>query len=285
MRYIFNNYQRRNENGFTIVEMVVVMTVLAILAPLLFVIMNDLYTSNTTSLGLNTQDTNVKTVLRSIDSDLSNATGWDTTLAVDRPLGPKNSTTTSETWSYCGTGGTINCIQSVNRVLIAYINATDKSAADNSRLPVFANTGGSCDTSLSNIDIVKVAYIYFVAADPSGNYNDLYRRTIVNPEKDVFCNGATPYQVTTCALSVRTNANCKDLSGKSHTDAVLLTNVTSFNVDYYATPNGSAISDPYKASAGSITSSQSIGVTVTSQVRIDGKLSTNTSDIRITRPN
>lgn len=285
MRYMFNKYRHRNESGFTIVELVVVMTVLAILSPILFVTMDDLYTSNTSSLALTTQDTDMKTMLRTMDSDLSSATGWDTSLAVVKPLGPTNSTTTSETWSYCGTGGTTNCSQSANRVLIAYVNATDKSSTDTTRLPVFASTGGSCDTSLSNIGIVKVAQIYYVAADASGSYNDLYRRTVVNPEGDTYCNGATPYQHNTCATSVSTNANCKDSSGTSHTDAVLLTNVTSFTVDYYATPNSSAISNPYTTSPSSITSSQSIDVTVTTQVRINGNLNSNTSDIRITRPN
>ncbi|HUO61910.1 MAG TPA: prepilin-type N-terminal cleavage/methylation domain-containing protein [Candidatus Bathyarchaeia archaeon] len=278
---MFNRIRRPAETGFTIVELLIGITVLTVLMPVVLLTLSDLLRSATGALGLNVQDTDTKSVLRSINLELAGVYTWNTSLAVATPLGPTNNTSTPETWSYCGINGTSDCSVSTNRVLIAYQNATNKAPTDTTRQPVFANTAGSCDTS-QPINIVHYANIYFVAPDTTDpSYNDLYRRTVVNPDGYTVCGGVVPYQTNTCARSVLSNAGCKDASNVSHADAILLTHVISFNVDYYPTPNGTAIANPYTALPGSITSAQAIKISVTTQALINGSLRSNTADVRI----
>lgn len=284
MRHMFNNVRRRSDAGFTLIELMVALIGMSVLATMVFYSLGDLYTDNISSLGKTTQSTSTLGVLQSIENDLASTSGWTTSLAVPVPLGPTNNTVNPETWNFCGTNGASDCNSSPNRVLIAYTNATDKAPTDATRLPVFANTAGNCDPN-SPINTVKVAQIYFVAPDLTvANQNDLYRRTVVNPANDTICNGVTPYQKNSCAPSVMSQAGCKDSGGTAHQDAVLLTNVSAFNVDYYtAASDTSAIANEYSASQGTITGSKTIVVSVTSQVRINGTMTPNSANIRITR--
>ena len=275
------NKTTRLSRGFTIVELMIIISVMTILLGLVMSSLYSYYTSNTTSLKKSTQDTDTRKVLRTIESELTNTSGWITSLAVARPLGPTNSTSTNETWSFCGTGGTANCTQSVNRVLIAYTNATDKAASDSTRLPVFGMTSGVCDYSKT----IQVAQIYFVAADTSDpTRNNLYRRTVVNPDSSPRCNNVVPFQKTTCAVAVASQAGCLDSGGLSHIDAILLRGIKSFDVDYYAVSNDtSPITNQYSASASTIASSTTVKLSITTEVRLDGSPTTKTTDIRISR--
>lgn len=262
-------------------ELLLAITVLSILTPVVLLSLGDLYRSNISTLNRSAQNTDTVSVLRSIQNELQSITGLDTALPVAIPLGPTNSTTTSETWSYCGINGTSDCAASANRVLIAYTNATDKAYTDKTRLPVFSNANG-CNPA-NPTSIIQVAQIYFVAPDANKpSQNDLYRRTVVNPTGATTCNGTVPYQTNTCATSVLSNAGCKDSSGNTHSDAVLLTNIQSFNVDYYASASDSAaIDSEYSADPSTIKGAQTIIITVTTTALINGTSTPNTATIRI----
>jgi prepilin-type N-terminal cleavage/methylation domain-containing protein len=288
MRFSSNSFARyarhsKISEGFTVVELAIVITVFSILSSLVIFTLGDFYESNTSSVSKSVQSTNTRSVLRAIEDDLVSTTGWATTLPVVRPLGPTNDLVNLETWSYCGTGGTSNCTQSVNRVLIAYTTATDKAPSDSTRLPVFANTMGSC-TPDGTLNTIKVASIYFVALDTSTSKYNLYRRTVVNPASGTICNGVVPYQNTTCATSVSSQPVCKDASNNSHTDAVLLTNIQSFTVDYYTQPNDtSPVTNEYTAPAASITNATTIKITVGTQSTVNGQQTTVNADLRVVR--
>jgi prepilin-type N-terminal cleavage/methylation domain-containing protein len=268
--------------GFTIIELIVAMTVMTILSGVVFVALDGLYSGNVGTSAQSTLDTDTLSVLRSIEKELTDASGWTTSLPVSIPLGPTNNTITAETWSYCGTGGVANCTQSVNRVLIASTPATDKADSDSTRLPIFANTSGSCNTA-GTINTVQAVRIYFVAPDHTdATKNDLYRRTILNPTGATICGSTNPYQTTTCAPSVSNYAACKDTSGVSHTDAILATNISSFSVDYYTNANDSSpISSEYTTTASTINSSQAVRLTLGTNVFVNGATTTDTASIVI----
>ncbi len=286
MQHLSNSIRTRSQTGMTVVELLIVVTVLAILMPIVVFTLGDLYSDNIGSISKTKQDTDTRSVLRAIEDELKTASSWATSLAVSVPLGPTNNTTTPETWSFCGRNGVSDCSSSVNRVLIASTITTDKVYTDTTRLPIFANVGGICDTTNLSA-IIKTAQIYFVAPDTTNpSKSNLYRRTVLNPQGATLCSGTTPYQATTCASAVISQTGCQDSSGATHTDAILLTDVTSFNVDYYSSPGDStAIGNEYTASAATIAAAPTIKITVTTQTRINGTLTPNTADIRITRPN
>lgn len=283
MQALLSNKNKKHfyTRGFTIVEVVVVATVMGALTTLVLFGLGDYYSSNITSLKKATQDTKALSVLNTLESDLAGTSSWISSLAVDKPLGPANSVVTDESWSFCGLAGISQCSQQVNRVLITYMTASDKSFDDATRLPIFANKSGSCDFTKP----VKVARIYFVAQDntDSSSYN-LYRRTITNPDKYTTCNGKVPFQKTTCASSVATQPNCLDAGGASHTDALLLKGIKLFNVDYFTLASDiSPIPNVYTASSSTIAQAMAMRITITTEERVDGKITQKTDSIRIAR--
>lgn len=136
MQVLLNKKKRRNnKSGFTIVEVIIVATVMGLLTTLVLSGLGDYYSSNIVSLKKTTQDTKALTVLSTIQSDLTTASSWVSSLSVGRPFGPTNSNANNETWSFCGVAGSSQCSQQVNRVLITYMTASDKPLDDATRLP------------------------------------------------------------------------------------------------------------------------------------------------------
>ncbi len=277
MPAIFKTTNHRS-GGFTIVEILVVLTVLGILIGLVLNTLGDFYYANTTSLGKTVQDTDTRYSLRAIESELSNTAGWSTSLPVaSAPLGMNNSGTA---WSYCGN----DCATDGKRVLIAYVMATDKPKSDNTRLPTFtpSTSGSSCDPAQAGI--IKNALIYFIAQDPSGNSN-LYRRTIVNPFNLAICSGSSidASQKTTCSpWQVSTYpAVCKG------PDALLLPNVTSLSINYYGfSSNSTPVSTQYTSNpnaATDVAAAKTVELKVTTSANYQGVANTSTSAIRVSR--
>jgi len=269
--------------GFTIVELVVVISVLGILMAVVLDTLGGFYQSNTTSLGQTNQDTDTRGVLRSIENELTNSAGFSanypTTGPAVIPLGSKNDTTA---WSYLGNDST----KPNNKVLIASTYATDKPQTDDTRMIVFTDTGSGCTPGTATP--MKNALIYFAAKDSNNQYN-LYRRTIVNTTGGVPC--STPVQKQTCAAISTSNLYPLICKG---TDAMLLRNIDTFNVDYYTSPNDpSSYALAYNTDTAvvstftresTIENAKSIKITVTTKQLIDGKQTTNTASIRVSRP-
>lgn len=191
---------RTFSRGFTIVEVIVVMTVLGLLTGLLFGPLDDLYISNTTSSAQTTQDSDTRGALRQIASDLTNATNFVS--GIPTPASPTGANDSSNPWIGSDT------------VLMASTYATDQPLSDPTRKPVSVKP--ACD--IAQQQFIKNTYVYFIK--PSTN--TLYRRTMVN----------TPNNGTPCT-TIAQKQSCT--SGCDGVDAKLLGNVTSFKIDYYAT--------------------------------------------------
>ena len=234
-------------SGFTIVELIVTVTVAAILAGILFGPLDDLYQSNVKSLTKVVQTTDTRSALRSIQENIALSSEFLAQNTVADPAGTE--------WNATNGSG-------VNNVLITSNNATTIDASldtSNTRLLV---------TDLGCNNPVKNNYVYFVSD------GTLYRRLIKNTST-ATCNSMTIGQKQTCAAGYGSQPYKDSCQG---VDATILTRVTSFTIDYYALPaDSTTISDP--------TAATTVVLKVTSE-RGNGnnKTSFNTS-LRISRVN
>lgn len=251
--------KRVKQSGFTIVELLVVISVLSILIGLVLSTLSDFYQADVTSLSQTVQSTDTLSVLRSIESDLVTSSGFLTTTSM-APVSPTGSDNAVAAWSYTGN----DAAHPNNRVLISSSYATDKSTSDVTRSLVL------CDP---NSQPLVNNVIYFVAKDPNASTYDLYRRIMVGSGTNCT---ATPFQKQTCAPAMRTNPVCQA------SDAVLLSDISTFTVDYYATPNQQVpITDEYNTGAASIPAAQSIKITVTVNRKIGSITTPYSSSLRI----
>lgn len=257
-------------HGFTIVELLITITVGAIMMGTIVFGLGNYYQESVNSTQKTTQDTDTRSVLRTIENELVNTNGFITDLPVSAtPLGANNN---AAAWSYKGNiSGNTNY-----RVLIGQTYATDKVSTDPTRLLVFSNPTNCSDTATSVP--VKNAQIYFVAQDATNTYN-LYRRTIVNSEGVTMC--STPFQKQTCA----SNYVAAYASVCKANDALLLSNIAAFNIDYYASSvDSTPIANQYTtALASDISAAKSVKITVTTNRLINGVSTQNSAEIRISR--
>lgn len=209
-------------SGFTIVELIVVVTVMGLLIGLLFGPLDDLYVSNTTSAGQTTQDSDTRSALYRIATDLTYANGFIGSITT--PVTPLGAGSDNGVAGWSATSGSSTDIH----VLMASVYASDAAESASNRKPIAVNQNPLAGCSASYIEsqiasqnIAKNTYIYFVR---NGN---LYRRTMVNspqlaPTIGLNLPCTTPYQKQSCA------------SGCTSRDALLVKNVTQFKIEYYS---------------------------------------------------
>lgn len=202
--------------GFTIVELVIVVTVMALLSSLMFGPLTDLYTSNTTSSAQVTQDSDVRSALRRIASDLTSANGFVDT--IPSPVTPTGSNNSTAPWNFTTASAGASANVDVNtQVLMGKVYATDLPYGDENRMPVGA--GSSCDLTLQTF--IQNTLVYFVKSGV------LYRRTMTN----------TPNAGTPCvAIAQKQSCDTTNATNCEAKDAILLKNVTSFLVKYDSDP-------------------------------------------------
>lgn len=249
-------------SGFTIVELIVAITVLTLLTPVVIFTLGSYYEDNLNTITSSTQDADVRQAIATITNDLQNTRGFRTSFNVANttPLGSSSGATGNGNWSYCGTGTTSTTCDGVttdngttNRVLIAYNDLTDGPVNSETTNLVYIDDGKSFN--LSSAVPGTFAYIYFVAPDRNNpSQNNLYRRTIVQVDPsttapDTYKSAGsglrlTPFQKTSCASTVvsANSAICKA------NDAILLYNVKSFWIDYLDSDNAK-IADYYTNNA------------------------------------
>lgn len=242
----------RNNRGFTVVELMIVILISGILATVLFGPLDDLYTSNTRGLKSVIKTADTRGALRTIERKISLSDSFYGANQITDPSGA--------TWAWTGTSST-------SRVLITgnYATTIDEAAdPTNARALVYDST---CTTPLMN------NYIYFVSN------GTLYRRTLKNTTLPAStCGSLTIGQKQTCATS-NTASYCE---GK---DAAILSDVTSFTVDYY-TNAGDSTTIPDQYVTDTIPeSAESIVLTLTAKSGDSSLDSTSTSTLRITRVN
>jgi prepilin-type N-terminal cleavage/methylation domain-containing protein len=235
---------RTSTSGFTMVELIIAITVSGILAGLLFGPLNDLYKSNITSSKKIAQIGEAHNSLRTTQDLITKSTGFLSTNvynASTNPNGVNDPYSANNNWS-------ASAYNSNNGVLITSNYATTvetnsiSSGSSNAGTQTIAldNTTGNCLTAPALIN----NYVYFV-----NNYDhSLYRRTLKN--LTAVCNGGSIIQKQSCGLktdnSINTAAYC------ATRDAKLASSVTAFNVVYLANPEDNPvsqhISDPTQAS-------------------------------------
>ena len=266
-----------SQKGFTIVEILVIVVVGMVLLGLVFDIMGSFYYDNTKSLGRTVQDTDTRGSLRIVEAELTNVTGFASSLSVEAPLGNGGGTV----WDYRGD-------DQARRVLIAKVNATTESPdsdTNNDRMPVFLPVSGDCSPLVATP--AEISFVYFIAEDPDSPpapdklYN-LYRRTILpSISNSDYCDGRRPWQKQTCATGAH------DPQGRCEADdALLLRNIKSFAVEYFSssnseTPDVTAADSSDKSSI--VGGAQSVRVKVTTTHQLSGQWNTTDADIRITR--
>ena len=209
----------RRGRGFTIVELIIVITVLGLIFPLSIMIINS-YKDTVFS------DDKVKTsvlaqrALYYMDDSVRVASAFLT--AVPSPFtdayGPHNAGSSgSEAWSYKGDSAS-------SRVLMTQSYATTVNPSSTGRLPVYENTPAfNCTTQMHYQTQLPFVTVYFVKDSV------LYKRTLTDTTT-ALCPGNTQQQKQSCPpyiAKASLDASCQAR------DEVLITNVNSFSVAYY----------------------------------------------------
>jgi len=258
----------KKTHGFTIVELLVVTAVLMLLIGLVMSTLGDFYQANTTSLQQTVQNTDTRSVLRTIENDLINSSGFLTknSMAIVSPTGPNDSANNND-WDYKGNTTTET---EKHRVLIASKYATYTATTDDNRVLVYQNSG-SCDPTVAAP--VKNNLVYFTKLDTATNKYNLYGRTMVGTGP--YCNSYTPTQKQSCKAGTVLTTPCQAV------DAVLLYDIDSFSVEYYASASEQTPIDGYPPGTGDISTAKSIKIKITTKRLLNGVSTPLETDIRV----
>lgn len=242
MRRMSTNHQA----GFTLVEVAVIAPIVILVLGGILALLIGLMSNNLASRGELETIENMNSALTTIEDDIKLASAFRTKIDTDfsDPYGKG----IGNAWSYKGNGAG-------DRVLIMRTYATTRSPRDSLKSPVYINDNGcSTDALLSN-PALNANMIYFVE---NGN---LYRRTLTDIDEDTC---SPQFQRQSCPPGVASpNALCKT------DDALLLTNVSRFDVEYNDNPNDSVYLDPYPANNDTIldpAKAVKINITVTKKL-------------------
>lgn len=257
---VMSNNIRKNQ-GVTIIELIVSITVLGILTTLVLGTLNDFYYSNISSAGISVQDTDTRAALRQIETEISTSAQFlDTTTVSDALLGPNASSTT---WSY-----TSDPSNNGNGSLIITSYATDSTRSN----LIFTDTGAGCDPA--DATPLKITYVYFVAKARNSNILNLYRRTIV--PTTTTCNGTVPAQNTSCSPGTSSGV-CRGV------DALIVSNVKdpgAFSVKYY---QKSTDSGAQNVTGTNIQGARTVEITLKTNQKINGSDKQSQATTRISR--
>lgn len=259
-------HKQKKDQGFTVVELIVVVTVMGLLIGILFGPLDDLYISNTTSAGQITQDSDTRSALYRIATDLTYSNGFIGSIPAPVIPAGAGSNNAGAGWSSTSSSSTDL------HTLMASVYASDAEANSATRKPIAVNQNlvGSCsatyiESQISAQNIAKNTYVYFVRD------NTLYRRTMINTPQlapTIGLNGlcSQPYQKQSCA------------SGCDASDAVIVKNVTEFKIQYYSdtTMPLSTVNDTTVATA------KAAKISIKTQpARTSSRISPTTAEIKI----
>lgn len=226
----------RQSRGFTIVELLVAMTISGLLIGILFGPLNDLYTSNTSGLKTTVADADGHAAMQSIRLIVmaSNQLKGSITGNPDSITDPDGTA-----WA----GGATDTLVASNYA--TWTNAGQRNLVE----------GGATCNKLSNY------YVFF----RDNVKKALYRRTLTSRGVVTPCDGASWDQKQTCGLTVSfPRCQAKDVK--------LLSNVKSFSMTYYTSTVGmTTTSDPTAAKAVLVTIEQNNGnfQTIKTKMRIN----------------
>ncbi len=236
--------------GFTIVELVVVITVMGILSGLIFGAFNDLYRSNVNAIAVTTQTSDTRGALNTIEDNLTLSNSvMASYVPPSAPLG-SNDQVAPWSYSYPASGAPTQTL--IVESAASTLNGGTRDFIINGNTSVSPQ---GCTPS-SNSVLLYNAIVFFVKDSV------LYRRTINNPNP---C-GQIIIQKQSCAAAYRSNINCRA------TDAKLLENVTGLTFKYYAQASDAMpMAIDATNAATLIPTARAVDVAVETTRRINGK--------------
>ncbi len=201
------------KNGFTIIEVVVVLPTMIMLTAAMLTIIFNMFMS----LGEASAETSLKveaqTILLAIQDDLQYADGYLSSISSDL----------SDSFSANYTG-----LTSANRLIISSPASTSNRRSE-TRQPVYKNTIGCAAATLDNNPPAYDNLIYF------GSGSNLFKRTLVLPSAVATC--GTNFLKQSCPSTEALSAACPDY------DKRLTDKLSSLNITYYDS-SGNTVTNP-----------------------------------------
>jgi len=265
MQGINVNQSNTTKAGFTLVELVVAITVMAIIAVGLFAVLIQTYSSSSYGATQVTIASNAQLAMDQIEQDVRYSDNFDTQLVspFSDPYGPTNNSSSPQSWTFAGTPSS-----STNRALIIEANATTSNPQANTRTYVYKTGTYSCSQEIYNppLHYTKIYFVY---------NNTLYRRTITDTTTST-CNPSTEKQVQKQSCPEASVGSWPSICKAN--DEVIATNVTAFSVDYYYGTGTSALNVYPTDSGNLVPTADSAQVTLTIG---DGKSNHTTTTISL----
>jgi type II secretory pathway pseudopilin PulG len=267
--------RRISTRGFTIVELVVVITATTILAGVLFGPLDSLYSSNTKSTTKVVQIQDVHNTLRSMQALIVQSSGFLATNQYNATTNPQGVNDPSGTVWRATTSSTLgspdstlspgsNVLITSNYATTTNTNTTDQTNAATNNDQTLAKSvaaDATCSVPLQN------NYVYFLDTATS----TLWRRLISNTTSS--CSGSV-IQKQSC-ITTNTSGYCKTR------DIKVATGVSAFTVNYCS----SASSDISACTATPASVVSTIIVSLTIQTGVGLNVQSTSSNLRITRIN
>ena len=262
--------------GFTIVEIMVVISVTGVLVGMVLGPLYDLYQSNVKGIQSVAQATDTKRALRVISDEIEYASAFHQTNTTD-PIGANPSGAnmtqkwTGTTYSYAGSG--VN-----NRILITSQYATSVTPGNDSATAPTRQLALRADC----IQPVENTVIYYVRD------NSLYRRVIPNTNTADRC-AAQSFAIAqqqTCPRHFTPPPENDPCVGRK--DAKIADGVTRFSVEYYSAADNPATKINYPnpvTTTIDLAPAKSVAITLTSQSGTGNNTVSSTSQIRVTKKN
>lgn len=253
----------KDSDGATIVELIIVISVIGSMIGLLFGPFNDLYVSSSQGLRSLVQTSDVRGALRTIERDVVLASKFLSENNIDDLLNNIPGKPTSPKWAWTGNPSA----DPTKRVLIVEAFGSKPTTVGTiSGVRDIIVSGPDCTTPL------KINYAYYVSN------NNLYRRTIKPVGSNTGCNG-TVAQNRTCRIGYSNPASCQSI------DVLIASGVKSFTVDYYLNSKESLpIANQY-TNGSVLTNAMTIVLTLTTTSGKGNNVLDSTSRMRITRLN
>lgn len=250
--------------GFTLIEVLVISPVLMVTLSVMVVLMINLSAANLISNNEIIMTVDTKTALSVIEDDINLSSAFLTTkdAAFSDPYGPDGS---GATWSYKGNSAT-------SRVLIARTYATTTSVKDPNKTPVYIDQYGCGIAVQTSNPTLRTNSVYFVS---SGN---LYRRTLTDVS-ETLC--SPQFQKQSCPPGIgNPNIICKA------NDALLVSNVTNFDIRYYAASSDTTPMDVYSSNDPNVLQpAKTVDVIISVSKTVAGETIGYSSSIKVSKIN
>lgn len=202
-----------HETGYTLIELLTTMVILAILAGSVFMIYMDSYRDSTRKSVQATLDSSSQIAMSVIEHDIRYSFSYNTALPIGftDPYGSDNS----------GTPITYKGASATSRALILAQYATTTNSLSNTRQSIYIQATFNCGTNMYDNPKLPYTILYFI------RNSTLYRRILTDTTTST-CN-PPQYQKQSCPPEVTPwNMLCKTA------DEVIADHVTNFSVSYYS---------------------------------------------------